>query len=703
MKKFTLIFLSLVFTSTAIAQETVIWGSEVIDVSTEFSPYEYSAIQALHRPNVLPRGGENPNAWRPKRTDKEEFIVVSFSTPIKAKQVAIAESENPGAVKQVFAYDVDYNEYTLFELTPRTLPIESRLLNLFFEETTYEIQAIKVVLDGTASEGYNAIDAIGISASNIPINVLINLAPGLNTTLEADRLSENVNSPYVEHSPIVSPDGKRMYFSRQYHPDNVGGADDSEDIWVSDLDEETGEWSVAKNVGPPLNTEGPNFISSISVIDGEEIIILGNRYGKNGRMYTGVSIAKREGDDFTKPMDVDIEDEYNYSPNADYFLVPGGEAMILSAERDDTFGKRDLYVSFKQKNGKWTVPKNLGDEINTTGEDESPFLAADGRTLYFSSDGYNGYGGADIYVSFKEDDTWTNWSTPENMGSTINKDGDDEYFSIPASGQHLYFTRGEKGEDTDIFSFKIDDLFEDKTSPLIASVEHLIDPEEEVPVVADEPEPVEEEVVAPVLITIEGKVLDSKTKKPVENSKVSLERFPDGAVIGTAMSAASTGAFSFVVKPGTRFGLSAEQDGYLSQDENLDFRNVTSSNTVNQDVMLVPIEKEEIIELRNVFFDFNKADIKTASFAELKRVLGYLADDKIDAIEIAGHTDSVGPDSYNLDLSQRRAKAVLDFLVNNGISKDRITVKSFGETKPIASNDNANDRAKNRRVEFKIK
>lgn len=714
MKQITLIFLSLVFTSTTLAQETVIWGSEVIDVSTEFSPYEYSAIQVLHRPNVLPKGGENPNAWRPKRTDKEEFIVVTFSTPIKAKQVAIAESENPGAVKQVFAYDEEFNEYTLFELTPRTLPIESRLLNLFFEETTYEINAIKVVLDGSASEGYNALDAIGISASNIPINVLINLAPGLNNDVEADRLSENVNSPYVEHSPLVSPDGKRMYFSRQYHPENVGGADDSEDIWVSELDEETGEWSVAKNVGPPLNTEGPNFISSISEVDGEELIILGNRYGKNGRMYTGVSVAKRDGDSFTKPKDVEIEDEYNYSPNADYFLVPGGEAMLLSAERDDTFGKRDLYVSFKQSNGKWTVPKNLGNEINTSGEDESPFLAADGRTLYFSSDGYNGYGGADIYVSFKEDDTWTNWSTPENMGANINKEGDDEYFSIPANGQHLYFTRGEKGEDTDIFSFKVEELFEDKTSPLIASVEHLAEPV----VVTAEPtsEPVDEpeaepmtepepakEVAAPVMITIKGKVLDSKTNNPIENAKVSLERFPDGAVVASVISAASTGAFSFEVKPGTMFGITAEKDGYLPQDENLDFRNFTESKTVDQNVMLVPIEKEEVIVLRNLFFDFDQAEIKTASFAELKRVLGYLADNRIDAVEISGHTDTTGPDSYNLDLSQRRAKAVMDFLVNNGISKDRLSMKSYGETKPVVSNDTRANRAKNRRVEFTIK
>ena len=187
MKKIVLLtILSFAFAGVLYAQETIVWGSEVVDVSTEYSPYEYSAIQALHRPNVLPRGGESPNAWRPKRTNKEEFIVVSFSDPLRAKQVAIAESENPGAVKEVYAYDTDYNEYKLFDLTPRNLPIEARLLNLFFDETSYRIQAIKVVLDGEASPGYNSIDAIGISASNIPINVLIDLAPGINTEIEAE-------------------------------------------------------------------------------------------------------------------------------------------------------------------------------------------------------------------------------------------------------------------------------------------------------------------------------------------------------------------------------------------------------------------------------------------------------------------------------------------------------------------------------------
>jgi OmpA-OmpF porin, OOP family len=368
------------------AQETVVWGSQVVDVSSEYGPLEYSAIQALHKPNVLPAGGANPNAWRPKSDNKQEFIVVSFEKPIKAKQVAIAETENPGAVKAVYAYNENFEEFLLFELTPRALPIESRLLNLFFDETPYQIYGLKVVLDGSVVPGYNGIDAIGISSSNIPISVLINLVPGISKTVETEMLGENVNSPYVEHSPIISPDGKRLYFSRRYHPDNVGGADDSEDIWMSELDETTGEWKPAQNLGDPLNTEGPNFISSITIVDGQEVLILGNRYGKKGRMYGGVSMSMRKGDTFEKPTAMEIENEYNYSPKADFFLVPTGNAVVLSSERDDSYGGRDLYVSFKNGN-LWSEPLNLGNEVNTAAEDFAPFLGQDGKTLYYSTSG----------------------------------------------------------------------------------------------------------------------------------------------------------------------------------------------------------------------------------------------------------------------------------------------------------------------------
>lgn len=683
MKKFVFSLLGFAFALFSTAQETVVWAAEVIDVSSEFGPLEYSALQALHKPNVLPAGGQNANAWRPKRDSKSEFIMVAFDTPIKAKQVAIAESENPGSITKVYAYDAEFNEYSLFDLTARAIPIESRLLNLFFEETPYEIKAIRVEIDGTATPGLNSIDAIGISASNIPINVLIEIVAGVSNKLEADKLGANVNSQYIEHSPIISPDGKKLYFSRRYHPDNVGGADDQEDIWVSELDEATGEWKPARNVGAPLNTPGPNFISSISVIDGKEVLILGNKYGKKGRMFTGSSMAVREGDSFTKPVSLDIENEYNYSPKADFFLVPDGKAIILSSERDDSYGNRDLYISFQKSKLEWTEPKNLGGVLNTIAEEASPFLAKDGKTLYFSSAGHTGYGGLDIYVTRRLDDTWLKWSAPENLGSGINTDIDDEYFSIPSSGKHLYFTRGKVDDDTDIFRFKVDNFFVDPESPLVASVDHLIEEEK------------------PVVITITGIVSNGKTNEIMPNTLVKVERLPDGIDIGQVTTDAK-GFYNFSLRPGARFGIGAAMSGFISQNENIDLNSVEESDSMTINLQLMPIEVGQPIVLKNIFFEFDKDVLTTSSYPELERVLEYLADGSIQKIEISGHTDSKGPESYNQRLSEKRAKAVYNYFIQNKVTVDRIVSKGYGEANPIDTNDTNEGRQRNRRVEFKV-
>lgn len=702
MKKLLLSALALLLGQLAYTQETIIWGAEVIDITSEYSPLEYSALQALHKPNVLPNGGDNPNAWRAKTPDSEDFVMVAFDKPIKAKQVAIAESENPGAVKQVYAYDKEYNEYLLFELVPRAIPLDSRLLNLFFEPTTYEIYAIRVVIDGEAVEGYNAIDAIGISSSNLPISVLMNLAPGVAQDKEADMLGENVNSPYIEHSPIISPDGKHLYFSRRYHPDNVGGTDDVEDIWVSDLDEATGEWLPAKNLGPPLNTAGPNFISSITPSpDGGELLVLGNRYGKKGRMFSGVSMAKRNGDSFSKPEDIEIEDEYNYSPKVDYFLTPKGDAMIMSMERDDSYGKRDLYVSFK--NGKtWSAPRNLGAPLNTMTDDYAPFIGKDGKTLYYSSSGFSGYGGADIYVSIRLDDSWKRWSEPENMGSSVNSKEDDQYFSVPSTGKHVYFARGDTDDDTDIFRFEANDLFIDKESPLMASVGHLT-PEEDktAPVIAAAVPPVAKVEEEEYMATIKGVVLDKNTNKPVPNVPVTIERLPDGMGVGQ-VTTNEEGVYEMTVRAGASYGLHADYPDYISSDRNFDFNALTSNDTLDVPLFLNKIEKGASVVMNNIFFDLEKAVLKTSSYAELNRILKYLQDGEIEKIQISGHTDSTGDDSYNQSLSEKRARAVYEFFVDNGIAKDRLQAIGYGETKPMLSNDTRENRQKNRRVEFQV-
>lgn len=679
-----LVFIAFTVSYAAFSQETVVWASKVLEVSSETSPLQYSAMQALHRPNFYPRGGESPNAWRPRKDNTEEFIVVAFDKPIKIQQVAIAETENPGAVKAVYAYDKTNREYLLFTLTPRVLPIEQRLLNLFFEMTQYEVSHLKVVLDGTAVPGFNSIDAIGISSSNIPITVLINVAANINEDAQAERLSSNVNSTYRENSPLLSPDGKMLFFSRQYHPANMGGVEDNEDIWVSKLDEKTGEWLPAQNVGPPLNNTGPNFISSISQDNaGNIVFLLGNRYERRGRMSVGVSMSTMtpEGK-FTEPVNINIANYYNYSDKVDQFMTKDGKVMLLALEREDSYGDRDLYVSFLQSDKSWSQPKSLGIEVNTADEEAAPFMSDDNKTLYFSSRGFSGQGGLDIFVSKRLDDTWTRWSPPENLGKAANTVGDDTYFNIPSVGKHIYFTRGNKGEDMDIFRFQSEEFFIDPSK--LKDPIQIVDVGDEI-----------------VLVTIKGRVINSKTGEPI-STNVQIERLPDGANMGGTTSEAGTGNYQLKVRTGARYGFMAEKDGFLAVAQNIDLNNTTKAEIIERDLVLTPIEIGESIVINNIFFDFDKAILKTASFSELERILKLLKSDKIKKIEISGHTDSMGDDNYNMTLSKRRATAVYNYFQSNGIAADRMSAVGYGETQPTAPNDTNENMAKNRRVEFKI-
>ncbi|PIB37016.1 hypothetical protein BFP72_17210 [Reichenbachiella sp. 5M10] len=700
MKKFTILLIIVLLGTRASAQETVQWASEVMFVTSELTALQYAASQALHSPNVYPSGGESPNAWRPAKTNGQEYIVVKFDEPIRAQQIAIAETENPGAVSKVFAYDSLDNEYLLFDLNARPIPLQSRLLNLFFEKTPYRIAYIRVDLDCTTVPGYNSIDAIGLSSSNIPISVLIELADNVNNNLSTERLSTNVNSEYVELGPLLSPDGKRLYFSRRSHPDNVGGMDDYSDIWYSELDEETHEWLPAKNIGAPLNTPGPNYICSITQVGDETILLLGNRYEKRGRMGEGISMSRSsDGDKWDKPENIDIENSYNYSDQADFYMSADTEIIIMSLERDDTNGDRDLYASFKKPNSEmWSEPLNMGVTINSADAEYAPFLDSDNETLYFTSKGFRGYGGADIYVSKRLDDTWTNWSSPENMGRGVNGPEDDTYFNLPATGSHAYFTRGSSDENTDVFQFRIDELF--------------IDPEKEMPeegVIASTDEPVEEEPVvaaAPVVpiteifVTVKGQVIDEETNQPIVG-KIIVERLPDGLKVGETQTD-ENGIYEFKVRSGARYGFLAEKRGYLAQNEHIDLNEETESRTIVQDLTLNPIHTGAAVVLNNIFFDFDQDELKTASYPELHRILEMLQSGEIEKIEISGHSDSIGDKDYNQQLSKRRANSVYNYFKSHGINTSRMVTVGYGESQPVASNDTVADRKQNRRVEFKI-
>ncbi len=211
----------------------------------------------------------------------------------------------------------------------------------------------------------------------------------------------------------------------------------------------------ARNLGRPLNNRGPNFISSIIQGDEATTLLLGNAYYSKNRMTQGVSMSYSTPDGiWSKPKNLTIRNDYNTSDKANYFLVHDQKTMIMSIERKDTRGSRDLYASFQFEDGTWGEPMNMGDVINSADEEASPFLASDGTTMFFSSKGFSGFGGYDIYLSRRLDDSWTNWSEPENLGASFNSDEDDIFFNFTENDEYAYFARGTV-ENTDIYKVKL--------------------------------------------------------------------------------------------------------------------------------------------------------------------------------------------------------------------------------------------------------
>jgi len=672
MKRHSLTLLVIMLCSYQGFTQTVQWASKVIEFSSELTPVQYSAEQVLGKPNVLPAGGQNPNAWTPDKPKRAEFLKLGYSNPIQIEQIAIAESHNPSAIFKIYAYDQNGAEHLIHSFKPGAVPLKGRMLNVFVEKTSYKVAALKLEFDGSALPDYFSIDAVAISDVNIPIIADISMPELLARGLVIEQLDKSVNSDYSEMNPLLSPDGKTLYFSRKNHPENIGGVKDVEDIWYSELGPD-GKWQLAKNMGPKFNNAGPNFVNAItSTPDGQSVLVLGNKYLPNGKMLAGVSMSTNINGNWTPPMAINIQNDYNFNEKANYFLANTKKTLLLSIEREDTRGGRDLYVSFQKKDSVWSEPLNLGSIINTANEESAPFLASDDKTLYFSSNGFSGFGGADIYMSKRLDDTWTNWSEPQNMGPDINSKLDDLFFNIPSTSDFAYYSRGVTEDNADIYRVKM---------PIYKSPE--------------------------AIVIVKGKLIDGKTGKPV-GAKIIYERLSDGKEVGIVYSNPETGEYEIHLPGGQKYGVRAEAQGHISESQSLDLTGDTKDGIVEKrDMRLAPIEVAAIgpdakINLNNIFFDFNKAVLKPDSYAELNRIVELMKERTTMTVMISGHTDSTGPDTFNLTLSKWRANAVTKYLVEKGIDGTRITTTYFGETRPIESNSTKEGRRKNRRVEFKI-
>ncbi|MEP7233762.1 MAG: OmpA family protein [Ignavibacteriota bacterium] len=647
------------------AAQEVQWAHQVLSFSSEIGPKEYSAAQVLGRPNKCPATGDSPCAWFGKSDavfgGREERIKVEYEKPMQIQQVAIAENFNPGAVEKVILYDTDDQPYTIYHGEAAPVGQSARVMNVTFLKTEYKVKAVEVVLQCGKVPGLNEIDAIGIVNSRVPVVAVINVAPNSKIQGGKESLGAGVNSAFEEVYPIISPDGKTLYYDRKDHPSNYGRNDN---IWVSELNDDN-KWSQAVNIGHELNNGYGSFAASITP-DGNTLL-LGGKFPDNGQPVFGIWTTRKTLTGWGPPSRVRIDSFYTRNRFMEFCLAADGKTMLISLQRDDSYGERDLYTCFLREDNSWTAPQNLGAAINSAADEGTPFLAADGKTLYFASDGFSTFGSTDMFFSHRLDDTWQNWSEPQNLGSDFNTAEWDAYFTIPASGDYAYFVsrQGAMGE-ADIFKAKLPNSLR----PL------------------------------PVVL-VNGKVLDRKTGQPLE-ATIHYEVLPGGKEAGVAHSNPTTGDYKISLPAGALYGFRAEAKGYVGVNENLDVKKVTVYSEIERDLKLAPYAVGETVRLNNLFFDFKKSTLKPESFAELDRLYELLEASPSMEVEIAGHTDDVGSEELNMKLSLDRARAVRDYLVAKNISRKRLTITGFGKSKPIASNDSEDGRQQNRRVEFTI-
>lgn len=667
MKQAILVITVLLFVPQYYAQTQ--WAYSVVRVSSQNNlsgKQIYKATQVLGKPSKLPATGFANSAWTPATKQQGyEYILVQFAKPEVIRQVAIGENVNPGSIKRIVVYSKQNDSLQVF-MNENPTPvngIQGRMFSQVFEPTQFSVYRLKVEMDTKNFPEYVQIDCIGISNDTKPIEAQINLSSENEITEAPMNLGKNVNSSTEELCPVITPNGKGLFFTRQNHPNNIPPIE-MQDVWFSAIQED-GTFGEAVNIGEPINNKENSSLVSITP-DGQQAVIL-NVYHADGTMEKGVSTTNWQGENWGFPKKMIIDSFINDNQYGEYCLSNSGQYLLMTVERNDSEGGKDIYVSFLQENGHYSVPKSIGELINTAENETSPFLSSDERTLYFSTKGHSGYGGNDMFVTRRLDDTWTKWTEPINLGPQINTPNFDAYFSIPAKGDYAYFASYNN-------SFGASDIFRVKLPSAL------------------KPEAV---------YLVKGITLNKKTKMPMR-CKITYKNITTGKIVGQGYSDSLTGKFEIVLPKGSQYAVLAEHSNFYSVNESFDLRNAKTYQEMSKDLYLVPIESGEIARLNNLFFDFNKASLKPESFVELDYLLQILKKYPNLEIQIQGHTDDVGDNAYNLDLSNRRAKEVYNYLVNKGVNPERLKYKGFGETQPLKKATDDAARQLNRRVEFLI-
>jgi outer membrane protein OmpA-like peptidoglycan-associated protein/Tol biopolymer transport system component len=510
-------------------------------------------------------------------------------------------------------------------------------------------------------------------------------------------MGREINSEFEDYAPVLNAEENEIVFTTRRRDGNTyeNVADDNkpyEDIFTTTRGGST--WQPAKNIGPTLNNKFNDSNLSFSP-DGKTLFIYKDE--GNGDIY----FTERQKDGSWGVLEALpglINSSYRESSVS---ITKDEELLYFASERPGGFGGSDIYVCYKDSRGEWSRVKNLGPSINTEFDEDGPFIDYDGKTLYFSSQGRKGMGGFDIFKANLLDKEKNEWSEPENMGYPINSPDDDIYFSGTKDGKRWYYSsvREDGLGYSDIY--KIEPSQEEKKTPLVAAKDPV--PIKEIPKATVTPtvEPKAKPSIQPIKYLVN--VVDAESKSPVE-AKVRMQGLKDNVMVGAINQGGGTYEFAITSTKSKDYRLSIEREGYVFQNLNVKVEGATTKEkTITKTIEMRKLVVGVVSILRNIYFDFDKATLMTESYSELNKLETMMKQNENLQVEIGGHTDSFGNNKVNQRLSERRANAVKNFLTSKGIDTRRIKTVGYGESKPLASNDDeAEGRQFNRRVEFKV-
>ncbi|SMD36898.1 Tetratricopeptide repeat-containing protein [Reichenbachiella faecimaris] len=472
-------------------------------------------------------------------------------------------------------------------------------------------------------------------------------------------LPDHANSFALQYFPVLSVDQQKIYFTRR---EGLSVQHD-EDIFFSDRQADGG-WSVPQSISENINSVYNEGAASLSA-DGR-MLVFTSCDGRRGYGSCDIYVSYKEGNNWSEP-----ENMGNMINSAAWEAQPSlsadGSTVYFVSNRQGGFGRKDIWSSTKNKKGKWGEAVNIGKKINTNKDEISPFIHANGESIYYSSNGNIGLGGLDIYMSEKTDSLW---SEPVNLGYPLNDAHDQVSLYISSDGEKGYYTIEKKDRgsfESKLYSFDLPDSFQ----------------------------------VSSKSSYLKGTVTDAETGSPL-SAEIKLYKLDNEKFYSELSSDKESGEYTVVLSEKNQYGLYVSSKGYLFQDFSFSFDEIKVFDSNLLDIKLEPVKIGATTVLGNIFFDFNEYTLQRSSMSELKEVYDFLKQNPNVKVEISGHTDNVGTAAYNLELSTKRAKSVYDFLLFKRIRAEQISYVGYGHAHPVAPNDNLENQSMNRRIEFKI-